>query len=71
MLQESEELAKLHERLNLLLEEQQKEWLELNKIKRKLVLLSYGQEGILARHYALALKHIEQAQEHLKKQIEP
>ena len=29
MLQESEELAKLHERLNLLLEEQQKEWKHL------------------------------------------
>ena len=52
-------------------EEEQREWLELNKIKRKLVLLSYGQKGILSRHYALALKHIEQAQEHLKKQIEP
>ena len=53
-------------------EEQQKEWLELNKIRKKLVLLDYSNEnGLMARHYALAIKHIEQAQELLKKQIEP
>ena len=53
-------------------EEQQKEWLEINKIKKKLVLLRYGTEdGLLKRHYSLAIAYLEDAQKHLKSQIEP
>jgi len=53
-------------------EEQQKEWLEINKLKKKLVLLRYGTEdGLLKRHYSLAIQYLEDAQSHLKSQIEP
>jgi|APSaa5957512493_1039668.scaffolds.fasta_scaffold209086_2 hypothetical protein len=53
-------------------EEQQKEWLEINKIRKKLVLLRYGTEDdLLTRHYSLAIWHLEDAQKHLKSQIEP
>jgi len=53
-------------------EEQQKEWLEINKLKKKLVLLRYGtdQEKV-ERHYSIAIKELELAQEYLKSQIEP
>jgi hypothetical protein len=53
-------------------EEQQKEWLEINKIRKKLVLLRYGtDQGRLQRHYSIAINELEMAQEYLKKQIEP
>jgi len=53
-------------------EEQQREWLEINKIKKKLVLLRYGtDQGRLQRHYSIAIKELEMAQEYLKEQIEP
>ncbi len=52
-------------------EELQKEWLEINKLKKKLVLLRYGtDQERLKNHYRIAVKELEFAQEYLKKQIE-
>jgi hypothetical protein len=52
-------------------EELQKEWLEINKIRKKLVLLRYGtDQERLKRHYSFAIAELEQAQEYLKEQIE-
>jgi hypothetical protein len=52
-------------------EEQQKEWLEINKIRKKLILLRYGtDQGRMGRHYSIAIKELELAQEYLKEQIE-
>ncbi len=53
-------------------EEEQREWLELNKIKKKLILLRYRtDQGRMERHYSIAIKELEMAQEYLKEQIEP
>ncbi len=53
-------------------EQQQKEWLEINKIMKKLILLRYAtDQGRLSRHYSIAIKELEMAQDYLKKQIEP
>jgi len=52
-------------------EELQKEWLEINKLKKKLVLLRYGSGSTIYSHYSSAIRELEMAQEHLKKQIEP
>ena len=53
-------------------EQQQKEWLEINKMIKRLILLRYGTEnGLMKRHYSLAIKHLEDALGLLKKQIDP
>jgi|TARA_R110000824_G_scaffold340728_1_gene527214 hypothetical protein len=49
----------------------QREWLDLSKIRKKLILLRHGTEmGIMRRHYSIAIAEIELALEVLRKVIE-
>ena len=54
-------------------EEQQKLWLDLNKMTKKLVLLRYSLDhgSQLATHINIAFQELSEAKELLKKQIEP
>ncbi len=48
-----------------------KEWLELNRMLKKLRIMKLGSSGMFTRHYALCIHELEQAQKLLKQIIDP
>ena len=53
-------------------DEASREWLEINKLLRRLRLMRVGTDkGRLQRHYSIAISELEQAQAYLKPIIDP